>query len=91
MKPPPPKRTAPRGREQHLKLGFGSTPQLDHDGEQGLVDSGLGQLVAVTFPTFLKLLKSALTHGEERQRRRQVTPLALRPAHKVEHNFRIRV
>lgn len=72
-------RTEPRGRVQHLKLGFGSTPKLDHDGQQRLIDSGLGELVAVTFPAFLQLLKTTLTHGEERQRRCQVAPLTLRP------------
>lgn len=75
-------RTEPGGRGQHLKLGFGSTAKLDHDRKQGLVDSGLGQLVAVTFPALLQLLKTTLTHGEERQRRRQVAPLTLRPVHR---------
>lgn len=87
----PPKGTEPRGRVQHLKLGLGSTPQLDHDRQQRLIDSGLGQLVAVTFPAFLQLLKTTLTHGEEGQRRCQVAPLTLRPAQKLEHNLRIRV
>lgn len=76
-----------RGGGQHLKLGFGSTAKLDHDGKQRLVDSGLGQLVAVTFPAFLQLLKTTLTHGEERQRRGQVAPLALRPVQR-DHNLR---
>lgn len=67
------------GRAQHLKLGFGSTAKLDHDRKQRLIDASLGKLIAVTLPAFLQLLKTTLTHGEERQRRCQVAPLTLCP------------
>lgn len=64
---------------EHLELGFGPAAELGGDGEQRLVDSRLSQLVAVTLPAFLQPLKTTLTHGQQRQRHGQVTPLTLCP------------
>ncbi len=64
---------------EHLELGFGPTAELGGDGEQRLVHSRLSQFVAVTLPAFLQPLKATLTHGQQRQRHGQVTPLTLRP------------
>lgn len=63
----------------HLELGLGAAADLDSDGEQRLVDSGLGQLVAVALPALLQPLEAALAHGEQGQGRGHVAPLPLRP------------
>jgi hypothetical protein len=64
---------------RYLELGLGAAAELGGDGEQGLVDARLCQLVAVTLPALLQPLEASLTHGQQGQRYGQVTPLALRP------------
>lgn len=63
----------------HLELGLGAAAELDSDGEQRLVDAGLGQLVAVALPALLQPLEATLAHGQQGQGRGQVAPLPLRP------------
>lgn len=63
----------------HLELGLGAAAELDGDGEQRLVDAGLGQLVAVALPALLQPLEAALAHGQQGQGHGQVAPLPLRP------------
>ena len=53
------------GWRRYLELGLGAAAELGGDGEQGLVDAGLRQLVAVTLPALLQPLEASLTHGEQ--------------------------